>query len=288
MSELQSGAGAKQEIKTVELPGRIRLEYAEQGDPSGVPVVLLHGITDSWRSFERVLPHLPPSIHAFALSLRGHGDSDRPASGYRPRDFAADLGAFVDDLGLGPVVVAGHSMGSAVAQRYAIDHPERVLGLVLVGSVTTWRGHPDFVELWDSAVSTLEDPVDPGFVREFQESTLAQPVPPEFVDTVVRESLKLPARVWKAALLEGLLRDDFSAELGRIEAPTLIVWGDRDALTENEQESLAAAIAGSRHLVYPGAGHGLHWEEPARFAADLAAFAEEVAGRGHRTRRPGG
>src|SRR3712207_1254388 len=109
MSELQSGAGAKQEIKTVELPNRVRLEYAEQGDPSGVPVVLLHGITDSWRSFERVLPHLPPSIHAFALSQRGHGDSDRPASGYRPRDFAADLGAFVDALGLGPVVVAGHS-----------------------------------------------------------------------------------------------------------------------------------------------------------------------------------
>lgn len=278
MSELENRVGAKPEIKTVELPYRVRLEYAEQGDPSGVPVVLLHGITDSWRSFERVLPHLPGSIHAFALSQRGHGDSNRPASGYRPRDFAADLGAFMDALGLGSAVIAGHSMGSAVAQRFAIDHPERVLGLVLAGAVTTWRGHPDFVELWDSVVSTLEDPVDPGFVREFQESTLARPVPPEFVDAVVRESRKLPARVWKAALREGLLRDDFSGELGEILAPTLIVWGDRDGLTRSEQGPLAAAIAGSRLLVYPGAGHGLHWEEPARFAADLAAFAEEVAG----------
>lgn len=278
MSELQSRAGAKPVIRTVQLPDRVRLEYAEQGDPSGVPVVLLHGITDSWRSFERVLPHLPGSIHALALSQRGHGDSDRPASGYRPRDFAADLRSFVDGLGLGPAVIAGHSMGSSIAQRFAIDHPERVLGLVLAGSVTTWRGHPDFVELWDSTVSTLEDPVDPGFVREFQESTLARPVPPEFVETVVRESLKLPARVWKAALREGLLRDDFSGELGEIEAPTLIVWGDRDALTGGEQEPLTAAIAGSRRVVYPGAGHGLHWEEPARFAADLAAFAGEVAG----------
>ena len=277
MAESQERAEATPEIKTVELPNRVRLEYIEQGDPSGVPVLLLHGITDSWRSFERVLPHLPDSVHAFALSQRGHGDSDRPASGYRPRDFAADLEAFVDALGLGPAVIAGHSMGSTVAQRFAIDHPERVLGLVLIGSVTTWRGHPDFVELWDTTVSTLEDPVDPDFVREFQESTLAQPVPPEFVDTVVRESLKLPARVWKAALREGLLQDDFSGELGEIKAPTLIVWGDRDELTGSHQEPLAAAIAGSRRVVYPGAGHGLHWEEPAHFAADLATFVEETA-----------
>jgi alpha-beta hydrolase superfamily lysophospholipase len=57
---------------------------------AGVPVILLHGITDSWRSFEPVLPHLPASIRAFALSQRGHGDSERPAAGYHPRDFAAD------------------------------------------------------------------------------------------------------------------------------------------------------------------------------------------------------
>lgn len=264
--------------KTIELPGRVELQYVEQGDSSGVPVLLLHGITDSWRSFERVLPLLPESVHAFALSQRGHGDAARPAAGYRPQDFAADLSAFVETLELGPSVIAGHSMGSSVAQRYAIDDPERVLGLVLVGSVTTWRDHPDFVELWDSTVSTLTDPVAPGFVREFQESTLAQPVPPAFLETVVRESLKLPARVWKAVLREGLLEADFSEELGEIEAPTLIVWGDRDELTRSEQKPLAAAIAGSQLVVYPGAGHALHWEEPARFAADLAAFAEKVAG----------
>jgi hypothetical protein len=109
---------------------------------------------------------------------------------------------------------------------------------VLVGSLTTWRGHPDFVELWDSVVSTLTDPIDLGFVREFQESTLAQPVPPAFLETVVRESLKLPARVWKAVLLEGLLEADFSEELSKIMAPTLIVWGDRDSLTQGRQEAL--------------------------------------------------
>jgi pimeloyl-ACP methyl ester carboxylesterase len=56
-------------------------------------------------------------------------------------------------------------------------------------------------------------------------------------------------------------------------APTLILWGDRDGLcSRGDQEALLAAIAGSRLVVYEGAGHGLHWEEPERFAADLVAF----------------
>jgi non-heme chloroperoxidase len=108
-------------IKSVELPHRVKLPYVEQGDPSGVPMILLHGYTDSWRSFEPVLPHLPQSIHAFALTQRGHGDADRPATGYRTRDFAADVGAFTDALGLGPAVVVGSSMGNTNAQRFAID-----------------------------------------------------------------------------------------------------------------------------------------------------------------------
>jgi non-heme chloroperoxidase len=265
---------------SVELPHGVRLPYVEQGDPHGVPVLLLHGITDSWRSFERVLPHLPNSIRVFALSQRGHGDADRPAAGYRPQDFAADLAAFMDALKLGPAVITGHSMGASIAQRFAIDYPGRTLGLGLIGALTTWRGHPDFVELWTSIVSTLTDPIDPDFVREFQESTLARPVPPAFLETVVRESLKLPARVWKAVLLEGLLEADFSGELAKIQAPTLIFWGDQDALTRRGQEALTAAIAGSRLVVYPGAGHGLHWEEPERFAADLTAFAKDLAVRG--------
>lgn len=161
------------------------------------------------------------------------------------------------------------------------DRPSgRTLGLVLVGALTTWRGHPDFVALWDSVISTLTDPIDPDFVREFQESTLAQPIPPAFLETVVQESLKVPAPVWRAALLEGLLEADFSAELRKIKAPTLIVWGDQDSLTRSRQEALTAAIAGSQLMVYPGAGHGLHWEEPERFAADLAAFTKNSSSEG--------
>jgi non-heme chloroperoxidase len=259
-------------IHSVTLPNQVTLPYVEQGDPAGVPVLLLHGITDSWRSFEGVLPHLPASLHAFALSQRGHGDAARPATGYYPQDFAADLAAFMDALKLGPAVIVGHSMGSYIAQRFALDYPDHTLGLVLMGSCTTVCGNPVAVELWDSVVSTLTDPIDPGFVLEFQQSTLARPVPQTLLDTVVQESLKVPACVWRAAFA-ALLDTDFSGETGKIAAPTLIVWGDQDAFfRRHEQEALAAAIPGAQLVVYPGAGHGFHWEEPARFAADLVAF----------------
>src|SRR5918994_40377 len=81
-------------ITSVELPTGVTLPYVAQGDPAGVPVVLLHGGTDSWRSFQPVLPYLPSSIRAFALTQRGHGDARRPGSGYHPREFAADVAAF--------------------------------------------------------------------------------------------------------------------------------------------------------------------------------------------------
>jgi pimeloyl-ACP methyl ester carboxylesterase len=264
-------------MRELALPGGLWLPYVERGEASGLPVLFLHGYADSWRSFESVLPHLPNSFHAFALTQRGHGDAGRPLADYRPQDFATDLAAFMDALELGPAVIVGHSMGSYVAQRFALDYPERTRGLVLSGSFTTVRGNPAVVDLWASAVSKLLDPIDPGFVAGFQRSTLARPVPQAFLDTMVEESLKVPARVWRAAL-QGLFMADHSGELQEIRAPTLIVWGDRDAFfSRRDQDALAAAIAGSQLTVYPGAGHAPHWEKPERLAADLAAFAERVA-----------
>jgi hypothetical protein len=64
----------------------VKIPFAEQGDPDSLPVLFLHGYTDSWRSFEGVLPLLPRSVRAIAISQRGHGDADRPMTGYRASD----------------------------------------------------------------------------------------------------------------------------------------------------------------------------------------------------------
>ena len=264
-------------VKSIALSSGVTLRYVEQGERSGVPVLFLHGFTDSWRSFELVLPHVPTSIRAVALTQRGHGDADRPATGYRTRDFATDVAEVVERLGLAPVVIVGHSMGSTNAERFAIDHPARTRGLVLAASFASYRRNPAVMEFWQSGVSQLTDPIDPAFVREFQESTLAIEVPREIVDKAVEESLKVPARVWRAAF-GGFLEDDFAEEIGKITAPTLALWGDRDALVPRaDQDVFLKNMAGSRLLVYHGHGHAPHWEDPARFAADLGAFARELA-----------
>lgn len=259
----------------IELSTGVRLSYAEQGDPTGMPVVLLHGITDSWRSFEPVLAHLPASLRVLSVTQRGHGDSDHPGS-YRTRDFAADAAAFIEALKLGPALVVGHSMGSVNAMRLAIDRPELVRGLVAAGAFAAFRTNEGVVEFHRTVIEPLRDPIDPAFAAEWQQSTMAQPVPAAFFDTVVSETLKVPSDVWRAGFA-GLLEDDFSAELHRITAPTLVVWGDRDAFSPREDQShLLETIRGSRLVIYAGAGHALHWEEPERFARDVADFATQI------------
>jgi non-heme chloroperoxidase len=263
-------------VKTVELPNQVKLPYVEHGNSSGIPLILLHGYADSWRSFEPVLPHLPNSIHTFALTQRGHGDASRPIEGYQTNDFASDLLLFMDVLHIDDAVIAGGSSGGFVARRFAIDNPQRTLGLVLIGSPLRMRDKPAVLEMRDSTISKLTDPIDPGFVHEFVDSTFSKPVPESLLQTLVQESLKVPARVWKATL-EGLLEDDSSEELAKIEATTIIVWGDQDTVVpRSDQEVFLARIAQSRLVIYPGAGHALYCEEPALFASDLVAFIEDL------------
>jgi non-heme chloroperoxidase len=263
-------------IQSVDLPNDVTLQYVEHGEGSGVPVLFLHGIGDSLHSFDLVMPHLPESIRTFALTQRGHGDSSRPEVGYRFHDFATDVVAFMDALELERAVVVGHSLGSTIAQRVAIDHPERIAGLVLIASFFSLPSSQAPRELW-SVVSTMEDPVDPDFVREFQESTIARPVPRTFMEeTIMHESMKLPVRVWRE-VVRCSLQDEFSGELDAIEAPTLLVWGDQDGMVfRNDQDALTAAIEGSQLVVYEGYGHAIPWEAPDRLGSDLVRFVETI------------
>jgi non-heme chloroperoxidase len=107
-------------------------------------------------------------------------------------------------------------------------------------------------------VRALNDPVSPEFVRGFQESTIYRPVPEQFLDTVVSESLKLPARVWRDYMEGAVLSidqdyvdQDYVVQLRDIRVPTLLLWGEQDALFPcDEQERLAAAIPNAILKVY--------------------------------------
>lgn len=263
------------EIKFADLPNQIRIPYIEQGNSSGVPVVFLHGFAGSLHDFQLLLPHLASSIHAFALTQRGHGDASHPDTNYRPQHFAADLLAFLDTLDLRQTVVVGHSMGTSVAMRFAIKNSERAQGLVLVSPRASMQDRPGLLELWETTISKLTDPVDPEFVKDFVERSIVRPVPETFLKTTVREAQKVPAHVWKRAFASAL-EENLLAGVEEIQVPTLLVWGAEDAtVPQVDRDTITAAIVGARQIIYPGVGHSPHAEEPDRFAADLVAFIGE-------------
>ena len=270
-AEIIEDAPARHALKSIKLESGVRLEYAEQGSTTGIPVIFLHGYTDSWQSFNQVLPLLPESIHAYAISQRGHGSSDRPVVGYRPDDFALDVADFMRELQINSAVIVGHSMGATIAQRFALDYPYMVKALVLVGSFASFTTNAGIAEL-RSIVDRIEDPVDSGFVYEFQKSTLFKPILPQALQTYVNESKKLPARVWKAVATEAL-SVDYSKALENLSMPTLIMWGDKDIFCpESDQYILAKTIRKSTLLIHEGMGHAIHWEDPERFTSDLLSF----------------
>lgn len=259
------------ETSKVTLANGLTLSCAEQGDPSEPALVLLPGPTDSWRSYELVMGLMPPSIRVVAVSQRGHGDSDKPAAGYAVEDFAGDVVALLDALGISRAVLAGHSGSCLVARRVAIDHPGRVAGLVLEASPATLRGHAG-LEAFVASISDLEDPIDPGFARSFVLGTSSSDLSPDALDLLVAELLKVPAPVWQEMFASLLVYEDLP-ELERVTAPTLLVWGDADELVGHDMQALLAhCIPTAELLVYPRTGHTPRWEHPARFAADVAAF----------------
>src|SRR3954447_11411273 len=156
----------------------VKLPAIVQGDPDGVPVILLHGLSDSARSYETVLLHLPNSIRAYALTLRGHGDASKPATGYGSAHLAADVVEFMDSRMIEEAVIVGHSMGSWVAERIAADHPDRVLGVVLAGAFATCAR--DDMRALLGEFSAQPERVDPRWIRAFQESTIERPVQAAF------------------------------------------------------------------------------------------------------------
>jgi pimeloyl-ACP methyl ester carboxylesterase len=260
-----------------------RLNYVRAGDPGGKPILFLHGWPDSWFSFSRVLSLLPKNLSTVAVDQRGFGDSDRPESGYAIRDLADDAVALLDTLGIERATLVGHSYGSFVARQVALARPERVDALVLIGTGFS-TSNPVMRELQDS-LRGLPDPITESFARAFQQSTVYHPVPADFFDRIVAESLKLPSRLWRV-LIDSLLAYDDTRQLPDIQAPTLLLWGDHDALFSREdQDRFTAALPSAQLKVYPETGHCPNWERPADVAADINRFALAAGGRRVDTRK---
>jgi non-heme chloroperoxidase len=263
-------------VRRVHFPNGLEIEYAEQGRRGGPALLMLHGITDTWRSFEPVLPWLPPDWHVISMTQRGHGGSSA-ATSWRTRDFAADAACLIATLGLPQVLLVGHSMGAVNALRVAIDEPTLVRGVVAAGAFASFSDKPGFVHFVQSQMLALGEQVPRELAESFQRDTVAGPVAPGLLETMVDECLRTPAATWRGAFA-ALLEDDFSADLHTIDVPVLLPWGDADAFSpESDQQRLERQLPRATRAVYPAVGHALHWEQPRRFATDLMRFERTLA-----------
>lgn len=265
--------GVSRPGRAIHLSTGFDVNYVAQGDYLGVPVLLLHAWGESLGCFDRLMPLLATTIRVLAMDLRGHGHSGKPADAYSLSDFAGDVTAFLDAMGLADAVLVGSSSGGYVAQQVAITSPERVRGLVLVGAPRSLHGRPPFAD----DVDQLTDPIDRTWVREsLTWFPRFHDVPDWYIEDRVDDGVTMPTRVWQQTL-NGLTEATPPTEAGTIRTPTLIIWGQRDdVLPRTDGTALAAAIPGSRLVVYPDTGHLVLWEQPARLASDVTAFVRNL------------
>ncbi len=262
-----------EDVLWAELATGVSLPYVRVGPDSATPVVMLHAWGESRRSFDRLTPMLAKTIHTVALDQRGHGDADRPLNGYSLASMAHDIVALLDALGIHSAVLLGSSSGGYVAQQVAATSPDRVSGLVLVGSPRSLHGRPPFAD----KVDQLRDPVDEAWVRDsLTWFPRVQPVPQWYLQDRVRDGTRIPAHVWRQSF-NGLSEATPPTDAAQITSPTLILWGEQDELlTHEHQDDLARAIPHSQMITYPDTGHLVLWEQPQRIATDVMAFMDSL------------
>jgi len=262
--------------KKVKLANGITLAFVELGNPQGPPLLLLHGYTDSSRTWSLVAPYLG-KYRLLMPDQRGHGASDSPECCYSQTQYAHDAKLFLDAMGVERAHVVGHSMGSMVAIAMAAEYPGRVNSIGLIGSTAlapVKRG--DW--LYDS-IDGLKWPLDRSvqFLRDWHPANQPTPVDPVFAEAVRAEYMTIPRHVWR-----GVMRELAAVPVGRhaadIKVPVLILSGGKDPIfTPEHHASLVKTFPGGDAHVFPDLGHNPNWERPGDIAAKIAEFLERNA-----------
>jgi pimeloyl-ACP methyl ester carboxylesterase len=249
--------------------GDVVLNYAE-GPEAGPPLVLLHGLTGWWRSWEPLLHHLTGAWHVFAVDLRGHGLSGRPAEGYRLSDYARDLAAFLEGRVVQPAVLLGHSLGAITALTAAPLAPELVRALVLVDPPLAMRSlrvadlpFAGAFFAWAHAVAQA----GLTFAQVVEQLQMLAPESSAAEHEAMAASLCRVAPGPLAAALQDTTQGDLDVEraLQQIACPSLLLWGDweRGSVIRAEDAAWFQALQPRAQLAQiPQGTHVFLWEQP--------------------------
>ena len=255
------------------------LAYRRHGQ--GSPVLLVHGITTYSFIWQRILPVLSQRHDVVAVDLLGCGASDKPLDvSYGLAAHAERLAAFTEALGFDRFAFVGHDLGGGMAQRFAVQHPERLTHAVVINSVAYdyWPVQP---------ILTMRTPI----VRQLAMATLDLGALKLIVKRGLfhkeRVTAELMAQFWKpmetregrkaflhfAESLDNRELMAIAEDLRRTRVPFLVIRGRDDVYLSAEiSNRLAREIPGCRLVEIPEAGHFLQEDQPERLLAELAAF----------------
>ena len=298
-----------EESAFIDLPMGANLHYRDQGNPDGPAIVLIHGGFGSLHNWEVWVPYLKDDYRVVTMDLPAHGLTGRVKSDrYTRQEMIRSVYELVEELGISKFTIGGHSMGGGVALEYALDIPDQVTSLILVGTegIPPEGGYQlegTFIEddvrlqgvLDDKSLSLLEwlfTKFSLGAVTDKAlQSLVAKPesVTPELMQNfgrILRHdgnrfAVTLMFRQFTATTD---IKDDLVPRLGELTQPTLLLYGDQDTLVPTEAAERAhRLIANSVLKIYEDVGHLIQFEATEQTANDVLYFLKtlDANGRAH-------
>ena len=264
-----------------DLPDGARLYYEDKG--TGPVILFIHGVWMSGRFFRRQLPALSKRFRVIVVDLRGHGRSSHFPRGHTVANYARDVRALIDGLGLQDVVLAGWSMGAFVVWDYFKQFgPHRVKATIVVEESCSdfkWPDWPlgmaDFNGLCQMMKAVQEDRGP--FVHDFIKLMLKDPPTPEVDAWMFKEITRLPESIASAIIFDQTVQD-YRPVVPTIQAPTLLCFGrDEKLIPVAAGEHLQKHMPNARLVVFENSGHCPFFEEARRFNREVESF---VAGLG--------
>jgi pimeloyl-ACP methyl ester carboxylesterase len=257
----QQPAGGEQAVT-----GPVGAIYVDDGGgKEGVPVVFLHSFGGDSSHWSSQLSHVRHHRRALAIDLRGHGKSAGPKDDdYAVESFVKDVEAVVEKLELKRFVLVGHSLGGAVAIKYAGRNPRRVAGLVLVGA--PGKIPPEQSQQIMGSIEANYEPTMKGYWEK-----LVEGAQPHVRTQILAEMDKIP-RDDSIAIMKALFADDPLASLDRYSGPKLIVYTTRGN-TPNDLQNVRPNVP---KALLEGTSHWPHLDRPREFNAMLDEFLAKV------------